>query len=259
MGHVRLGRLPRTILWQNVVGLIDDSPDNIPAVAAGTISATDARLRSLPTDPSLVYCYWLLTRITSASRDDVFDAALARLGLPVPASESALAYISQLSDVVREDLAPYTLSGPFGEIASLAQRRALSETIGAHGRSIFGSSVEDIQHAFRAHSTPTQFGELTRRFFGDYIARTLRYFVERDVSNLVGDGHALRTIEESRQFTSSLDRYARESTGIIEEFASDWYSKHNWEASGAISQEEVQVFIAVALRKLRSELKLAAQ
>ena len=33
MGHVRLGRLPKTIRWQGVVALIDEAPNDIPAVA----------------------------------------------------------------------------------------------------------------------------------------------------------------------------------------------------------------------------------
>lgn len=259
MGHVRIGRLPKTILWQNVVGLIDDSPDDIPAVASGTVAAAEVRLRQLANDPSLVYCFWLLTRLTSASREDNFAQALERVGLPIPSTDSALAYISEINDQVRADLTPYTLSGPFGEIASLALRRALSETIGLHGRSLFGSSLEDVQRAFRAHSTPTRFGELARSFFGDFIARTLRYFVEREVSNLVGTTHVMRTVNDSRQFTMALDSYARDSARIVEEFAAGWYSKHNWETGGAISQEEAQGFVAVALRKLRTELKSAAQ
>jgi hypothetical protein len=44
----------------------------------------------------------------------------------------------------------------------------------------------------------------------------------------------------------------------METFAADWYSKHNWEAKGEISVVEAQGFVAVALRKLRSEFKMGA-
>ena len=148
----------------------------------------------------------------------------------------------------------YPESGPFAELASLALRRALSETIGQHGRSLFGSSLDDVQHALRSHSTPARFGDLSRRFFGDFLARTLRFFIDRELSNHVGAGHALTSIDTSQRFTTELDVYARQSARIMEEFAGSWYSKHNWETHGQISRDEAQKFIAIALRKLRMEL-----
>jgi hypothetical protein len=57
---------------------------------------------------------------------------------------------------------------------------------------------------------------------------------------------------------SALDLYARQSSRIMEDFAAAWYSKRNWQANDRITEEEAQGFVAVALRKLRQELKLGA-
>jgi hypothetical protein len=257
MGHARIGRLPRTLGWQNVVALIDDSPDDVRSIARGTVSAAEDRLRDLGGDESLIHCFWVLTRLAAASREQDFVSALARLGLPEPINGSALAYISQISERVRGDLASNIESGPYGELASLALRRAFSETVGHHGRSLFGSSLEDVQHAFYSHSSPNRFGELAKWFFGDYLSRTLRFLVEKELSNNVGAGHGLTSIAESGHFAASLDLYTRESARIVEEFAASWYSKHNWESGGTISREEVKRFVAFALRKLRMELRRA--
>jgi hypothetical protein len=254
MGHVRLGRLPNTLPWRGVVALIDETPDDVPAVARGTALAAEQRLRTLARDPSLTHCFWVLTRVATASRHDDFATQLVQLGLPRPITGSALGYIAQVTDQVRSDLSTYTDSGPSGELASLALRRTLSETVGVHGRSLFGSSVDDIQRAFIEHSSPTRFGELARRFFGDYLARTLRFLVEKEVSNHVGAGHGLTTIEASSAFATSLDLYARQSARIVEDFAAGWYGKHNWESADTISAAEAQGFVAIALRKLRMEL-----
>jgi hypothetical protein len=63
---------------------------------------------------------------------------------------------------------------------------------------------------------------------------------------------------DSLEFTQALDTFARQSARIIEDFAAGWYSKHNWEAKGEITEEDAQKFVAVALRKLRMEVKLGA-
>ena len=243
-----------TLRWQAVVGLLDESPANVPAVARATIEAAEGHLRALSRDPSIGYCFWLLTRVSWASRSADFQAALSDLGLSARETDSALTFISQLSDRVRAELVRYPASGPFSEIASLALRRALSETVGQEGRSLFGTSLEDLQAAFRRYSSPMRFSALAKSFFGDFLSRTLRFFVEKELSNNVGAGHRLTGVEASREFTAGLDLYARQSARIMEEFAGGWYGKHNWESKGQIGREEAQRFVAVALTKLRMEL-----
>lgn len=255
MGHIRLGRLPKTVRWRGVVGLLDHAPDDVPAVARATVVAAESHLRSLSRDPSLTYCFWLLVRLASATRKDDFTGALVRLGIDATRTDSAVGFVSLVNQRVRDEVVGNVASGPFGEIASLALRRTLLETIGQHGRSLFDSSVDDIHTAFRSHATPRQVGELSQRFFGDYLSRTLRFFIEKELSNSVGASHGLTTISDSTQFTEALDLYARQSARITRDFAADWYDKHRWEARGEISRDEVQAFVAVALAKLRAELR----
>jgi len=83
MGHLRLGRLPKTLRWQAVVGLLTESPDDVLGIACATGAAANARLRRLGSDPSLVYCFWLLTRLMAASREEDFSAALNRLDIGI--------------------------------------------------------------------------------------------------------------------------------------------------------------------------------
>jgi hypothetical protein len=72
----------------------------------------------------------------------------------------------------------------------------------------------------------------------------------------VGSNKSFRTSNDSAAFIEALDIHARESARIMERFAADWYSKHNWQSKGEISRDEAQGFVAVALRKLRTEFKL---
>jgi hypothetical protein len=98
------------------------------------------------------------------------------------------------------------------------------------------------------------FGQVARWFFGDFLSRTLRSFVERELSNNVGPAHALATVDDSQEFAAALDLHTRQASRIVENFAADWYRKHNWESKGQITRVEAQGFVAVALRKLRTEL-----
>ena len=258
MGHLRLGRLPKNLRWREVIGLLETSPRDTAGIAAAVVTAADGRLHELQGDPSLSYSFWLLIRIALASRGEAFTTDLAQLGVSVSPNESVLTFISRLTDEARRHLASETESGHFVEIASLALRRSLTDTVGQQGGSLFGSSVEDLQAAFRSHSSRQQFGALSRRFFGDFLARTLRSFIDRELSMRLGSSARLATVADSEEFTRALDNHARQSARILEDFASGWYSKQNWESKGDISVEDGRAFVAVGLRKLRMELKLGA-
>lgn len=253
MGHTELGYMPHSARWRVVATLLAAPRLDVPAVAGATTKAAEGRLRELRSDPSLAYCFWLLVRLAEAARGPDFVEDAARLGIEVSADDAALTVIARVTDRTRVELNQFPESGPFGEIASLALRRALTETVGTEARSLFGSSLEDLERAFRRYSSPAQFATLARRFFGDFYGRTLRYYVERELQNRIGE-EGLPTIADANAFAEALDLHARATSRVVERFAADWYDKHHWEAGGAISREEAQGFVAHGLTKLRAGL-----
>jgi hypothetical protein len=257
MGHIQLGYLPSSVRWQHVATLLRSDQPAAPEVADACLHAAERRLRQLRGDPSLTNCFWLLTRLASAARGPDFAADVARLGLPVTTGDTMLTLLAHVTERARAELAAYPASGPFGELAALALRRALTDALGSQQTDLFASSVDDLAAAFRQHSTPVQFGGLARAFFGDFIARTLRYYLERDLPNAVGSA-GLPKLNEANAFASTLDRHARETARIVEGFGAAWFSKHHWESDGAISREEARGFVAHALTKLRRELRAGA-
>ncbi len=258
MGHLRLGRLPKTRRWNAVMNLLDAMPSDTAGVARAIVEAADDHLAQLGSDETLTYCFWLLTRITWAARGREFREGLADLGIEVSEGSSALGLVTRVSEQARAVLAQHPESGPFGELASLALRRALTDTIGVQNAGLFGSSIEDVQSACRTYSSRKQFGVLANRFFADFFSRTLRYFVDREVANYIGPGHKIPNIRAGQHFDEALNLYARQSAHIVDDFAAGWYSKHNWESRGQISTTEVQGFVKYALRKLRMEIKREA-
>jgi hypothetical protein len=258
MGHTIVGRLPNYPRWQAVVAMLQWPELDAAAVAGATTWAAQDRLRQLRGDPSLTYCFWLLTRLASAARGPDFEAELAQLGLPAQRDESILQFIARVSDQTRVVLNRYPESGPFGEMAALALRHTLVETVGTQGRSLFGSSLDDLEEAFQRHGTASQFGELAQRFFGDFMARTLRFYVAHELPHAVG-APGMASLTEAEAFSRALDRHTRETALLIEDFAARWYSRRRWLSEGMISQEEVAGFVAHALTKLRRDLQREAE
>ncbi len=237
-----------------MVELLDAQPEDTSTLAGAIARAAEGRLRKLATDPSLVYCFWLLTKLTSAARSADFASELGRIGVEVEDRPSALTFVARVSESVRRETADYPSSGHFSDVSSLALRHALLETVGRQGPSLFDDSLADLQRAVRAFSTRVRFGELAHSFFADFLSRTLTSCVDRELANHVGAGFKLSTASEALDFMKALDVHTRQSARIVRDFAGGWYSKHNWESQGEISKEETQRFVAFALRKLRTEL-----
>lgn len=256
MGHTIVGEFPKTQPWNRVFDLLQ-APEVSPGlVADATVRAAGSRLSQLRGDESLTYCFWLLTRLATASRGPDFESETRRLGLDVQTSDHALALVAQVNDRARGELARFPESGPFSDIAINALRSSLTDTLGAQNYSLFGSSVEDLGSAFRRHSTAAQFGELATRFFGAFAAQTLRYYVDRALPAAISPTGGLRNLSDLTDFQAALDRHARDSAQIVEVYAAQWWVKHRGLHGEPISREEVRGFTAHALTKLRKELTL---
>jgi len=258
MGHRILGTLPKTQRWVRVVRLLHASADSAKTVADASAHAAEGRLRSLANDPSLTYAFWLLTRVVSASRHPDFLDRLERLGLSLGSDQSAIRLIAAVSERVRAEVRRHPESGPFGEIAAQALTRALAETVGRYTPSLFGTSAEDMQQATRAHATRERFGDVAQRFFGAFLSRALQSFVDRELASTVGPDRPRRTVDETSVFLDRLDLHTLQSAAIVHDFAGSWFSKRDWERAGAIPPDDARRFVAVALRKLRTELRREA-
>ena len=168
-----------------------------------------------------------------------------------------LTFLSDVGDVVRRDRSFSPESGHFGEIAALSLRRALMDALGEQGPSLFGAPVDQIREGLRRQSGADQFGRLARSFVGDFLARTLSAAVDRELSNHATMAGSLGDAAEARAFSAALDRYARESAVIVQQFAAEWYAKHRWQTRTEFTRRNAGAFVAVALRKIGDDLELA--
>jgi hypothetical protein len=89
MGHIRLGALPKTRKWEQVVGLIAAGSD-VGRIAAASTDAAEHGFEQASGDPGLAHAFWLLTQIPQAARQTNFSSQLKRLGLEVSSKPTLL-------------------------------------------------------------------------------------------------------------------------------------------------------------------------
>jgi hypothetical protein len=254
MGHIRLGRLPRTVKWNQVVSLID-SGASTAEIALVALDASRKGLQAASKDPTLIYSVWLLTQIPLAAKGQNFFEELRQRGLKVSRQPTLMEVVGAFTNAVDTYTRRQGARSDLGEMAQLAAVESLTKLAGEKTRSLFRAAPEDVQRAVRSFSTTKEFGTLGRDFFSRFLGRYLTYFLSRELSNHVGPGQRFANIQEHSAFNQALDLYCRQAARIVKEFAGGWFSKANYE--GGIDLKKAGDFAFVALKKIRSELAKA--
>lgn len=256
MGHIRLGNLPKTHRWIQVISLLGGAEGSANVVAA-TLEAARKGLENANKDPALVHSFWLLTQIPIAARKDNFSEELRKIGLSVPDKPTLTDIISAFSTEVDEHVNKQGGRTDFGEIAQLALTESLTALGSERTQSLFETKPEDVQKGLAGFATTKEFGILARDSFSRLIRRYLIYFISMEISNLVGGGQRFSNIDEHTEFLNAVEVHCRQASRIVEEFAGGWFSKANYE--GGITPEKVSRFLFVALKKIREELARRGQ
>jgi hypothetical protein len=253
MGHIDIRFLPKTFPWRRVHGEFATGTPSPRAVGTATCIAAHERLTVLRGDPGLTYCVWLLMRLASASRRPDFDVAVRQLGLN-PGAASVLEFVAEVDERARHEVARLKLSGPFGDLALAALTSTLAETLGVYTVSFIGTPLGEIQLHFKQYGTPRQLARIVSRFFGAFLSRVLRFYLDKELPLQAGAERVFLSIYQGEVFLDDVDRYARRLAELTAEFSEDSYHLHDWLSDGQISRDEVGAYLAHLLDKLRGAL-----
>lgn len=252
MGHIRLGRLPTSRSWRQVVGLMNQSVD-VPAISAAVAAAAESELIAARGDPVLGHTLWLLTQLPQAARSERFEVELSALGFSPGSEQSLLNIVTGFSQAVDSQISDTADRTDLGELAKQAASESLSTLVGLQLPSLFGQSPDDLRIEVAKFATKERFASLARDFFARLTHKTLDYYVSRILADHVGPDRSIGTLEQQAQFKSALEDHCREASLIVEQFAGGWFSKARFE--GKLTRESSQRFADYALKKIRDELR----
>jgi hypothetical protein len=252
MGHQRLGTLPGSRKWQQVVQLIAGGAD-VKDIAAATSAAAEDQMQDASNDPAVQHAFWLLTQIPTAARKEDFHSELRKLGLRINDRPSLMEIATAMTDAVDRYVERTGGRSDLGEMAQLSAVESLNAVAGRELQDLFGASPEMTKTALGGLGTVKQFAVLGRDFFSRLARRQLSYFLSRETANHVGANSRFHTVREHRDFDNALDLHCREASRIIKEFSGEWFSKHTYE--GGINEAKAARFAHAAFQKLRQELR----
>jgi hypothetical protein len=260
--------MPKTRKWRQVVAAVlegyTDDPDteavllseDVGRIAREAAAAAEVGLRRAADDSGLQYAVYLLTQLVLAARESSPEERLAAAGLDLREGGGALDLTLTFQRALDSYVERSGRHTDTGEMAQQAACEALCALVAPRLRTLFGADRQEVLAALRDLSTKKGFGELGQRFFGSFLLRYLSFFLSRATPSALGTAR-IPQLGDLNRFNEALRTHCLQTALIVRDFCGGWLTKTEWEVgidSGATNR-----FVAVALKKLRAELKHQGQ
>ena len=253
MGHERVGVLPRTKRWQDVVGSIADAASingDVSGLANGTLENVRSRLGAIQGDAGFIASFQFLLGLSLSASPGVDRASLGELAIDLEANPSPLTLAGTLGQYVANN----RQSAEYAEMARKAAVDTISAWTEQQTRQLsFTGEHEQASEVWRRASDGSGFCEVARLFFGKFVERYLNYFIGREASSrLASTEDRERLARRLGDHVDGVSHHAFETARITQSFAAGWFNRYAREEMPSANQ--ISRFLSHQVGKLREEL-----
>ena len=253
MGHERVGALPRSKRWLDVVQGIAEASSvdgDVQGLANATLRNVRKQLLEVPADTGFVASFEFLLGLALSADPRGDKAPLGRLAIDLDANPSPL----KLARALAEYVADKRQSTEYAEIARKAATDVIAAWTGEQTRQLtITGDHERSSEVWRKASDGRGFCEVSRLFFGKFVERYLNYFIGREASGyLATTEDRERLARRLAEHVDGVSHHAFETSKITQSFAAGWFNRYA--AEGMPKAEEISGFLSHAVGKLREEM-----
>lgn len=256
MGHIRLGRIPRTVRWKRVIDLLDHSA-NVASIAQASLEAAEKGLFAAPADEGFTRTLATAFDFLDAVQSKDISAALIEKGFQLPQDPTLLDFTVSFCQQVDSTTASLKSKSDLSEIAKSSFTEVVLKQTTPLLPSLFATNSDDVESALKAGLKGKQFQQSMHEFFVVFTHKYLQYYLSREMANHVGIGRALSNTDNHSEFKNAFETYIRQTVRITDEFTPGWFGKARYE--GRLSKNDVSRFAHVAFKKIRSEFRRGAE
>jgi hypothetical protein len=246
MGHERLGALPRSKVWRDIVheiGAHANGDAQVADIAEATIRNVQKQIGQLRDDDGFAAAFQFIVGLSVAARQPE-PSDYSPWDIDLPPEPTTIALGLSLRGWIRE----HSEGGEHVELATQAATDSLAQWKRRY-RDVQIGLYEEGPHPYaswREAGKGGGFSELSHLFFSNFTRRYLNYFLEREASS------ELNTMRDRERFDDEVAEHASETAKIVQSFAAGWFNKHA--AESLPSEKEVREFLDYSLAKIKEEL-----
>lgn len=258
MGHERIGVLPHTKVWRDVIDGIASSLNSnsgIEDLARTTLENVRNQFRRINEDSGVGAAFAFLVALSTTEFHSRWDDL--RNVPPVDLSENPS--ILRIIQSLRSWVDSHQVSVEYADLAKKAAADAIISWSDQQSRqpSLFGGS-DDSQEIWRRAANGAGFCEVSRLFFARFTERYLNYFLDRAASaELPGASARDQFAANVHSHVDAISNYAFETSRITQSFAAGWFNLHARQSMP--TDQEVTSFLSIAFGKIRDELSREAR
>lgn len=258
MGHTRLGTLPATRSWNEVVGLVAEGAD-AARVAEATANAWRLAFTKVKGDVGFREAIWWMTQLGVAGAQANPGAYLNSAGLEIGKCESVVEVAMALASAMDQCIDGSGKRSDFGELAERSLIAVVTENLQERMPTLLPSSANDIGDAVKKLASEKEFGRLARSFFQKLTNECLNYFLSKTMPAQVGGSRRFATAGQLEGFESALETHCWEAAEIVEKFSGQWMTKNRKEGGGKIDRDTAEKYGWFSLQKMQLELEARAR
>lgn len=252
MGHIRLGSLPRTYRWKEVISLLESS-GSLEDIADKSVLAAQNGLKKVAKDTGFVESLANIFKFVEALNSKDYETVLQESGFPAKRDSSLIDLLGRLRSKNDSDLARSNAKSDPSEIAINTFTEILSYYSSQKAKSFFETTADDTHQAAQTYLKGKNFKAFMHEFFSRFTRRYLSYYLSRELPSHVGSGKLFSNIEDHSNFNKAFDLYIRQAVRITDEFTPGWFGKAKYE--GRLDSSSVSKYAFVAFKKIISEFR----
>ena len=253
MGHERVGALPHSKPWLDVVAQVasySGSEDDVAAIAKSTIDNVKNQFRRVHRDDGVIAAFQFLVALSKAAYPMTAPGYPSLADLDLASNPSTLRLVSELRSWVDS----HRQSTEYAEISKKAAADAIalwSER--QQQQPALFSNQGDMGEIWRRANNGEGFCEVARLFFSKFTERYLNYFLGREASAVLANaGERDQLASQLRDHVDTVSKFAFETSRITQSFAAGWFNNHARDQASSL--DELEGFLSVAFGKMREEL-----
>lgn len=248
MGHERVGILPKTKPWKNILKNLaefDLSDPQVDEIAINVIENVRDRFENIYKDKGINAAFnFFITLAMAASSDNPVDK-LRQYGITISEKTTPLQLSIQLKkwvDQQAESLEYATIATQAGADTIIEWKRR-NQSVQLE---LFDSG-ETSSNIWVQFGKSGEFSELSRIYFGNFTERYLKYYLDRETSSTFFD------VNKKSRFDFEIKNFSYETAKIMQSFAAGWFQNHVHRKEP--TEREIKGFLKRTFGKLSEELR----
>jgi hypothetical protein len=254
MGHERVGILPRTKTWRDIVdqiGSFSQQREDISTIARSTLRNVRTRFDDIERDDGVISSFEFLVIISHSFQKEDPVGYLIENNILKDEVLTPLKIGRSLKDYVSKNIE----SSEYATIAQSAVIDSLNvwfKEISTEGLRLF----DDTPHYtdfLKKLSNGSGFCEISRLYFAKFTEKYLKYFLEREASSqFTNTMDRERFNKEIELHIDKISKHAFETSKITQSFSAGWFNKNVKESLP--TKRKIESFLNIAFGKMKGEL-----